>query len=337
MVKCNGGKYNSYKKGIEIVKKNNDNMNFDNYFKGDENNYSSLKYGSTTSDVYDWMAGVIMPPNHVVCNIVEVRFKGARKEFYINTQNIDLKCGDLVVVGGKIGGYDVGHVSLSGELVRVQLKKKNVRVKEVIKNIYRKASTADIAKWEQAKGMELYTLYKARKVIKRLDLSMKLTDVDYQGDKSKAAFYYTAEGRVDFRELIICLSETFNIQIEMRQIGLREETNRMGGIGPCESLLCCHTWSTNFKSDYPFFNRYCNESKRQNRYECYIKDEAEDKIRFKSDGLNVNVKIDNKSSVIKALSYDNVIGQDSITRFDVKVKNSKRKKNKNKNMKRKSL
>jgi len=292
---------------------------------GIKSNDSCHTYGCSQSDVYDWMADIVMPPDYKVCNIIEIKFKGSRKEFYLNHQNIYFKSGELAVVEGNMGGYDVGHVSLTGELVRLQLKKKNVRTKDVVKKIYRRATPDDATKWKLAKEMELDTLYKSRVLAKELGLSMKLTDVDYQGDKSKATFYYTAEGRVDYRELIKHLFEAFHIRVEMRQIGMREEANRIGDIGPCGSYLCCHTWSTNFKTNFPFATRYQNVSRRQdNKFECYIKDEMVNKDGSKSDVLKDKRQGRNKAIVDKPLLYTNVVGQDSITRFDDKGKKRKK-------------
>jgi len=298
-----------------------------------KNNGSILVYGHSQSDVYDCLSDIVMPPDYKICNIIEIKFKGSRKEFYLNLQNTDLKSGELVVVEGNMGGYDVGHVSLTGELVSMQLKKKNVRTEDVVKKIYRIANPADATKWKLAKEMELDTLYKARVIAKELGLSMKLTDVDYQGDNSKATFYYTAEGRVDYRELIKHLYKTFHIRIEMRQIGMREEANRIGDIGPCGSYMCCHTWSTNFKNDSPFATHYQNISKREaTKFECYIKDETVNKDGSKLDDLKEKKQGRNKVIVDKPLFYTNVVGQDSITRFDDKGKTHK-KKHKNKNRK----
>lgn len=292
-----------------------------------KSNDSCITYGGSTSDAYDWLSDIVMPSGYKVCNIIEIKFKGSRKEFYLNSQNIDLKSGELVVVEGNMGGHDVGHVSLTGELVHLQLKKKKVHTEDVVKKIYRKATSDDATRWKLAKEMESDTLCKARVLAKGLGLSMKLTDVDYQGDKAKATFYYTAEGRVDFRELIKHLSESFHIRIEMRQIGMREEANRIGDIGPCGSYYCCQTWSTNFKTDSPFATRYQNVSRREgNKFECYIKDEAENEDGIKSNDLKDKTQGRNKSLVDdKTLFYANVVGQDSITRFD--TRGSKRKKN----------
>lgn len=296
--------------------------------KGFKSNESSFMYGSSQSDVYDWLSDIVMPAGYKVCNIIEVKFKGSRKEFYINLQNIDLKNGELVAVAGNMGGYDIGHVSLTGELVRMQLKKMKVRTEEVVKKIHRRATPADGIKWKLAKDMELDTLYKARVLAKELGLSMKLTDVDYQGDKYKATFYYTAEGRVDYRELIKLLYKTFHVRIEMRQIGMREEANRIGDIGPCGSYSCCHTWSTNFKTDSPFSSRHQKKNRRQgDKIECYIKDEMENEDGTKSVDLKYKKP---KKIVPKILFYENVVGQDSITRFDTKVSKRKKKTYKNK-------
>ncbi len=318
-------------------------MNYDNYStegssvpRGGKSNASCLMYGYSKSDVFDWLSDIVMPPGYKVCNIIEIKFKGSRKEFYLNLQNIYFQSGELVVVEGNMGGHDVGHVSLTGELVYMQLKKKNVRTEDVVKKLYRRATPNDVTKWKLAKEMELDTLYKARVLAKELDLSMKLTDVDYQGDKSSATFYYTAEGRVDFRELIKHLTKAFHIRVEMRQIWIREEASRIGGIGPCGSFLCCHTWSSNFKTDSPFATRYQNISRREgNKFECYINDDTENKLLnkdgIKSDDLKGKVQENNKAIVDKTLFYENVVGQDSITRFD--AKGSKRKKNNHKHKK----
>jgi hypothetical protein len=289
---------------------------------------SCLTYGSSHSDVYDWMSDIVMPPDYKVCKIIEIKFKGSRKEFYLNHQNIYFKNGELAVVEGTLGGYDVGHVSLTGELVRIQLRKKNVRTEEVVKKIYRIANPADVAKWKLAKELELEALHKARVLAKELGISMKLTDVDYQGDTSKATFYYTAQGRVDYRELIKDLSKAFHIRIEMRQIGIREEASRIGDIGPCGSYMCCHTWSTNFKTDSPFVTSYKKKPRWEgNKFECYIEDETLNKNAAKLDDLKDKTQGRNKALVDKPLFYANVVGQDSITRFD--NKDIKRKRNKN--------
>jgi cell fate regulator YaaT (PSP1 superfamily) len=292
--------------------------------KVNKSDATSQEYGQNQTDVYNWLSHIVMPANYDVCNIVEVKFKGSRKEFYINLTNTILKNGELVVVAGSKGGYDVGHVSVTGELVRMQLKKKNVRTKNVLKKIYRRANYADIITWKLAKNLELDALSKARVLAKKLSLSMKLTDVDYQGDRTKATFYYTAEGRVDYRELIKNLFDTFGVQIEMRQIGMREEANRIGDIGPCGSYICCHNWSTNFKTNYPFASRSEKSSNRViNKFNCYIKDETLDSDGNKSDDVKKEIQRKNTNEPSSSLLYTNIVGQDSITRFDNKRKSKK--------------
>lgn len=217
--------------------------------------------GCSKLDVYDWFSNLDMPSNYKAFNILEVRFKGSRKDFYRNTDNIYVETGELVCVESGTGGYDVGHVTMTGELVRMQMKKRGVAVDAPeIKKLYRKASTIDVDKWKLAKSLEYETMHRARKIIIELKLDMKLSDVDYQGDKTKATFYYTAEDRVDFRELIKKLAEEFKVRIEMRQIGMRQEASRLGGIGSCGRELCCSTWLTDFKTVSTSAARYQNLS-----------------------------------------------------------------------------
>ncbi|RZK77606.1 MAG: hypothetical protein EOO92_12620, partial [Pedobacter sp.] len=174
--------------------------------------------------------------------------------------NIYLEIGELIAVEGPTGGYDIGNVSLTGELVRIQMKRRKTTIDQVTRKVYRKATEADVDKWKIAKGLEWETMHKARTLALDLRLSMKISDVDYQGDKTKATFFYTAEGRVDFRELIKKMAETFRIRIEMRQIGMRQEAGRLGGIGSCGRELCCSTWLTNFKTVSTAAARYQNLS-----------------------------------------------------------------------------
>jgi cell fate regulator YaaT (PSP1 superfamily) len=201
-----------------------------------------------------------MPSSYKPFNIIEVRFKGSRKEFFVNQDNLYLEMGEMVVVESSTNGYDVGHVSLMGELVRLQLKKQNVKEDAVLKKVYRKPTPTDVEKYEAAKKLEWETMHKARTFALELGLSMKISDVDFQGDKTKATFYYTAEGRVDFRELIKRMAEAFRIRIEMRQIGMRQEAGRLGGIGSCGRELCCSTWLTDFKTVSTSAARYQNLS-----------------------------------------------------------------------------
>ena len=227
---------------------------------GCQDNGSCMTSGCNKLDVYDWLSDMDMPSNYKPFEIVEVRFKGSRKDFFINTENLYLEIGEMVAVEPSTGGYDIGHVSLTGELVRLQLKKNNVSLDTVTKKLYRKATDADFKKWEAAKDLEWETMHKARNLALDLGLSMKISDVDYQGDKTKATFYYTAEGRVDFRELIKRMAESFRIRIEMRQIGMRQEASRLGGIGSCGRELCCSTWLTDFKTVSTSAGRYQNLS-----------------------------------------------------------------------------
>ena len=227
---------------------------------GCKSNGACLTNGCSKLDVYDWLAHMDMPSNYKPFDILEIKFKGSRKDFFINTGNLYLEPGELVTVETGSSGFDVGHVSLTGELVRMQLKKRNVKTEEVSKKIIRKATESDVEKWKLAKEAEFETMHKARVLAKELGLAMKLSDVDYQGDKTKATFYYTAEGRVDFRELIKRMAEKFRVRIEMRQIGMRQEASRLGGIGSCGRELCCSTWLTDFKTVSTAAARYQNLS-----------------------------------------------------------------------------
>ena len=227
---------------------------------GCKSNGSCLTGGCQKLEVYDWLSNLDMPSNYIPFQVIEVKFKGARKEFFLNSENIYLEIGELVAVEGPTGGYDVGHVSLTGELVRMQMKRRKTSLEQVTRKVYRKATEADVEKWKIAKDLEWETMHKARTLALDLRLSMKISDVDYQGDKTKATFFYTAEGRVDFRELIKKMAETFRIRIEMRQIGMRQEAGRLGGIGSCGRELCCSTWLTNFKTVSTAAARYQNLS-----------------------------------------------------------------------------
>ncbi|MBC7418349.1 MAG: hypothetical protein H7325_09360 [Pedobacter sp.] len=216
--------------------------------------------GCQTMEVHDWLSNLDMPANYRPFLVTEVKFKGSRKEFFINQENLYLEIGELVAVEGLSGGFDVGHVSLTGELVRVQMQRRKTTMDAVTKKIYRKATEADVEKWHAAKELEWEAMHRGRKLALDLGLSMKISDVDYQADKSKATFYYTADGRVDFRELIKKMAEQFRVRIEMRQIGMRQEAGRLGGIGSCGRELCCSTWLTNFKTVSTAAARYQNLS-----------------------------------------------------------------------------
>lgn len=197
--------------------------------------------------VFDWLSNMTLPNGEAPFNIYEVRFKNGRKHFYRNTEKFSISMGDVVAVEGN-PGHDIGIVSLAGELVKVQMKKRKVAIdSEDIKKIYRKASQKDIDVWQKARERELETQRKGREIISKLGLQMKLSDVEFQGDGNKATFYYTADDRVDFRQLIRDLASAFSIRVEMRQVGMRQEAARLGGVGSCGRELCCSTWLTDFR------------------------------------------------------------------------------------------
>lgn len=198
--------------------------------------------------VFDWLSNMKLPSGQAPFDCVEVRFKNGRKEFFRNTENLTLSMGDVVATEGS-PGHDIGIVSLTGELVRVQMKKKNVNheSKEILK-IYRKANQKDLDVWANSRKREEVIKVKAREIAIHLKLEMKISDVEFQGDASKATFYYTASDRVDFRQLIKEYAREFNIRVEMKQVGFRQEASRLGGIGSCGRELCCSTWLTDFRS-----------------------------------------------------------------------------------------
>ncbi|WP_345949828.1 regulatory iron-sulfur-containing complex subunit RicT [Mucilaginibacter sp. PAMB04274] len=362
---------------------------------GCKSNGSCMTNGCSKLDVYDWLAHMDMPTNYKPFQVVEIKFKGSRKDFYLNADNIYLEAGELVAVETATGGYDIGHVSLTGELVRMQMVKRHVKEADVTKKIYRRATPADVDKWKLAKEMEWETMHKARKLALDLNLSMKISDVDYQGDKTKATFYYTAEGRVDFRELIKKMAESFRIRIEMRQIGMRQEASRLGGIGSCGRELCCSTWLTDFKTVSTSAARYqnlslntlklagqCGKLKCCLNYELdgymdalkhipdnvnYLRTERGDARLQKTDifkrmmwfslpgaenwiplpiervkeiqklnkeGItpeDLGEAVEMETPAAKVLDYENVVGQDSLTRLDERHQNRNRKKNKKPN------
>jgi cell fate regulator YaaT (PSP1 superfamily) len=198
-------------------------------------------------------------PGPNAMTVVEVKFKGGRKEYYRNVHQLDLTTGDYVVVEMQ-SGYHIGAVSLQGELVRMQLKKKGIKVNDDTKVIHRLATTKDLERHEQAVLRDLPALYRSREIVRELKLNMKLSDVEFQSDNTKATFYYSSEERVDFRELIKMLASEFKARIEMRQISLRQEAGRLGGIGSCGRELCCSTWLTDFKNIATSAARYQNLS-----------------------------------------------------------------------------
>lgn len=196
-------------------------------------------------NTYDWLADV--PGNAESTDLVEVQFKHTRKGYYHNVNNLPLKKGDIVAVEAS-PGHDIGVVTLTGRLAKMQMKKANIRSADDIKRIYRLARPIDMEKYREAKAREHETMIESRQIAKDLGLQMKIGDVEYQGDCNKAIFYYIADERVDFRQLIKVLAETFHVRIEMKQIGARQEAGRIGGTGPCGRELCCATWMKNFIS-----------------------------------------------------------------------------------------
>lgn len=337
--------------------------------------------------VFNWLSNMSLPSGQEPFNILEVRFKNGRKEFFLNKHNLSIQMGDTVAVEGS-PGHDIGVVSLKGELVRLQMRKKKVAVdSEEIKVLYRHASETDIEKWVLARERESAAMYKAREFASSLNLDMKIGDVEFQGDNIKATFYYTSEGRVDFRELIKLMAEEFKVRIEMRQIGTRQEAQRMGGIGSCGRELCCSTWLNDFRSVSTSAARYqqlslnpqklagqCGKLKCCLNYELDMYVEAlkgfpdtnlnlktkkgeafQQKMdifrrkvwySYKSDPsrfieLNLDkvqeiVSLNKKEDFPESLEmyvqtyievakpdYENVVGQDSITRFDKKSSSKK--------------
>lgn len=196
-------------------------------------------------NTYDYLADV--PGNDRLTDLVEVQFKNTRKGYFRNDNHLPLEKGDMVAVEAS-PGHDIGVVTLTGQLVPLQMKKANLKAGTEIKRIYRKARQVDLDKYEESKALEEDTMIRARQIAKELELNMKIGDVEYQGDGNKAIFYFIADARVDFRKLIKVLADAFHVRIEMRQIGARQEAGRIGGIGPCGRELCCATWMKNFNS-----------------------------------------------------------------------------------------
>ncbi len=196
-------------------------------------------------NTYDWLADV--PGNTLSTDLVEVQFKNTRKGYYHNVNHLDLHKGDVVAVEAN-PGHDIGVVTLTGQLVKLQVKKANIKSPDDIRRIYRIAKPVDMEKYHEAKSREHATMIQSRQIAKDLGLQMKIGDVEYQGDCNKAIFYYIADERVDFRQLIKVLADAFHVRIEMKQIGARQEAGRIGGTGPCGRELCCATWMKNFVS-----------------------------------------------------------------------------------------
>jgi len=353
---------------------------------------SSKSGGCNKLNVTNWLNDIELPFGQEPFDCVEVRFKNNRKEFFRNTDKLSLNVGDVVAVEAA-SGHDIGTVSLAGELVKKQMRKHKVDLdsKEILK-IYRLANDGDIKKWITAQKREEDTMFKARTIAIAYGLQMKISDVEYQGDNSKAIFYYTAETRVDFRELIKKLAEEFKIRIEMKQIGVRQEASRLGGIGSCGRELCFSTWLTDFRSVSTSAARYqqlslnpeklagqCGKLKCCLNYELDAYTDAlksfpdtsinlktkkgeafyrkmdifsntlwysykDDPVRFiemKLDRVNEIIAMNKKNEFPEDLSmymeikeevkkpdYENVVGQDSLTRFDKPKGNNNRNKNK---------
>ena len=209
-------------------------------------------------NVFDWLSNMELPSEDRF-DIVEVRFKNGRKEFFRNKEKLSLTTGDAVVVEVP-NGHHIGYVSMQGELVRLQMQKKKIVADDQIKKIYRLAHQKDLEKFEEVKKRELPTLYRTREIIRSMKLVMKLSDIEFQADNTKATFYYSADDRVDFRELIKILAAEFRIRVEMRQISLRQEAGRLGGIGVCGRELCCSTWLADFRNVTTSAARYQNLS-----------------------------------------------------------------------------
>ncbi|MGE5425114.1 MAG: stage 0 sporulation family protein [Syntrophothermus sp.] len=214
------------------------------YHKNDD----CFKHSCSKFDSFDWMENIPLPEGSKPFDVVEVRFKNNRKDFYRLPPDLTVETGDMIAVEAS-PGHDIGIVSMAGEVVRFQMKRKKVNPDAPdVKKVYRKARLTDIEKWSASVEIEDTTMYRARSIAEMLKLQMKINDVEYQGDGTKAIFYYTADDRVDFREMIKIMAEEFKVRIEMRQIGARQEASRLGGIGSCGREICCATWINEFHS-----------------------------------------------------------------------------------------
>ncbi len=279
--------------------------------KGCKNNGTCGTDGCNKLTVFDWLANMALPDGMEPFNCVEVRFKNGRKQFFANTEKLSLSIGDTVATEAS-PGHDVGMVTLTGELVRVQMKKKKVNIdsEEVLK-IYRKASQRDIDVWQEARDGEDKMKVRAREIAIRLDLRMKISDIEFQGDGSKATFYYTAEERIDFRQLIKEFAREFNTRIEMRQIGFRQEAARLGGIGSCGRELCCSTWLTDFRSVNTSAARYqqlsLNPQKlagQCGKLKCCLNYELDSYLDALKDFPKIEVKLYTKKGIANCQKID---------------------------------
>ena len=364
--------------------------------KGCKNNGTCGSDGCNKLTVFDWLANMSLPGDQKPFIGVEVRFKNGRKHFYKNTENLSLSIGDIVATEAT-SGHDIGIVSLTGELVKVQMKKKSHdETTDDLPKIYRKATQKDIDIWQTVRAKEAEIQKRSREIAIHLGLKMKISDIEYQGDGSKTTFYYTAEERVDFRQLIRDFASAFSTRVEMKQVGFRQEAARLGGIGSCGRELCCSTWLTDFRSVKTSAARYqqlslnpqklagqCGKLKCCLNYELdtyldAIKDIPKSDVKlitekgvaicqktdifkrflwygYEKQGVNWHkISVDKANEIIainkkgvKVLSleeyvveeqisetkiFENVVGQDSLTRFDKpKSKNNRKRNNRTRN------
>ena len=363
--------------------------------KGCRNNGTCGSDSCNKLTVFDWLSNMSLPNGQEPYKGIEVRFKNGRKQYYKNTEKLSLSIGDIVATQAK-AGHDVGMVTLAGELVRVQMKRKGIDINdsEKVLKIYRKASQRDIDVWTTSRDKEEPMKVKARQFAIDLNLEMKISDIEYQGDGSKATFYYTAEERVDFRELIKVFAREFKTRIEMKQVGFRQEAARLGGIGSCGRELCCSTWLTDFRSVSTSAARYqqlslnplklagqCGKLKCCLNYELdtyldALEDFPKTDIKLKTEKgtavcqktdifkgvmwyayegewmnwhkitkeqANEIIELNGKNKAVASLEeyaaelvedtkvdFENVVGQDSLTRFDNPKRKNKRRNNRGK-------
>jgi len=363
--------------------------------KGCKNNGTCGSDGCNKLTVFDWLSNMSLPGDQKPFIGVEVRFKNGRKHFYKNSENLSLSIGDIVATEA-MSGHDIGIVTLTGELVKVQMKKKSHdETTDDLPKIYRKATQKDIDIWQTVRAKEAEIQKRSREIAIHLGLKMKISDIEYQGDGSKTTFYYTAEERVDFRQLIRDFASAFSTRVEMKQVGFRQEASRLGGIGSCGRELCCSTWLTDFRSVKTSAARYqqlslnpqklagqCGKLKCCLNYELdtyldALKDIPKSDIKlitekgtaichktdifkrflwygYEKQGMNWHkISVDNANEVIalnkkgikvssleefvveehisETKIFENVVGQDSLTRFDKpKSKNNRKRNNKNK-------
>ena len=277
--------------------------------------------GCNQLNVFDWLANMKLPLTSTQFDCVEVRFKNDRKAYYKNLNSLTLSVGDVVAVEGS-PGHDIGTISLTGELVKLQINKRKIKVDD-IKKLYRIARQNDISKWRESIKLEKPTLTQARIHAIELGLEMKICDVEFQGDKTKATFFYTAEGRVDFRQLIKVYAENFNVKIEMRQIGARQEAAKLGGVGACGRELCCASWLTDFRSVTTSAARYqqlsLNPQKlagQCGKLKCCLNFELDSYLDAIKEFPNTNIKLKTKEGTFthfKSDIFKNVMWYSNIT------------------------